>query len=177
MRRMYSEEQVKKLAIEGLVGQDVEVKSLTSNGGAIIEGMSGYSVTKQTPANYTITYDYAGIVKNGNKITFACSMVITKIADNTGDYHPTIIEYNIPEDIGQLLVPSALGGYLTNLDAKEVLALSNAQTGIEIIVNTNKSSDTKLQVIGMLLREKLTAGTAYKLRHEVTFLLSENLAE
>ena len=40
MRRMYSEEQVKKLALEGLVGQDVVVKSLTSDGGEIIEGMS-----------------------------------------------------------------------------------------------------------------------------------------
>ena len=166
MRRMYSEEQVKKLALEGLVGQDVVVKSLTSDGGEIIEGMSWYSFIEKVVENVTNTIAYAGVVKTGNKITFAIAGTLVLTANKTR------------MDIGEFVIPSTIGSKLypiiSNVVSLGSIILNTSETAQQFNpTNVVKDSNTNIRI---QVRGTVSTGTYYY-RYEETFLLSDSLVE
>ena len=138
--------------------------NLTAN--SIIENMSGYSFTKNESSQFTISY--AGIVKNGNKITFAIAGIM-----------------NIPAhieriDLGYFRIPSSVGiklfpiGNTIFLSYKVVPFYKSYNSKVDVNVNTIKTSDTKISVATYPFN--LEFGIDYSFRYEITFLLSENLA-
>ena len=176
MRRMFTEKQVKELALEGLVGKDVVVKSLTSDGGPIIEGMSGYSFDQNTGAgSLNWTPIYVGAVKNGNKITL---VVFGTYTYATGDSSAKLGDFVIPSEIGAKLYPYTIGGETRMLDKKEISFYSTRSASKAVSMEIIKNSGTKLEVTIIDPNyDSLVDGTTYSFRYEVTFLLSENLAE
>lgn len=142
----------------------------------VLEINSGFSFIPNTVSNYTFEYLYAGVVKTGNKVTFVLKFNVTKIADGTGDYHPTIARWQIPSEIGAKLIPSTIGTYTNNLDIKSNSAMSDAFNSVAINTGVNKVSDTLIDMVAFQARNLLTAGTKYQIRYEATFLLSDNLA-
>ena len=136
---------------------------------SIIENMSGYTASKYNVSSYAIhTLKYAGIVKNGNKITFVGVGEITRTA--TAGNIP-LVAFGIPASIGTKLYPinsSWLALYKLYLGVD----LTN---GIQIPAIMIKNSDDSLR-FDLYDTNTLTANQKYYYRFECTFLLSENLA-
>ena len=181
MRKMWSKGQLKNIAVEGIAGQDIAPNDVSASGSItgdeIIENMSGYSLTKQTTAGVTKDWTYAGAVKNGNKLTFAVAIEIKRSSDFTNDYMGLCL-FNIPSSVGQKIYPSTLAGLNNGLSIININAWSaftaNAKT---LRVAITKSSNTAIDIQVLAGLQSLTAETTYYARFEVTFLLSENLAE
>lgn len=135
-------------------------------GNSIIENMSGYSFTKKENSQFTISY--AGVVKNGNKITFAIAGIM-----NIPAYIDRIDlgYFTIPLSVGKKLFP--IGNTLF-LSYKVVPFYKAYNSKVDVNVNTIKNSDTKISVSTYPI--KLETGIDYSFRYEITFLLSDNLA-
>ena len=154
----------------------IDVDVLTSSESSIvaqkpvIEDMTGYGFAKQTPTKGTINYIYAGIVKNGNKLTIVCAYEFTKNEGATG----TLVagRFTMPASVAALIYPSI--GTAT-VDVKRVSALPNTYSDVLLL-----GSITKYDVLSVYCNlqdiTNLVAGTTYYIRQEATFLLSENLA-
>lgn len=157
------------------VGNDVNITGNTSvggdlpvtgkiTGGEIVENMVGYSFSS-TATNLNIAY--AGVVKNGNKITFAVSGTITKSS-------------TFSTELGTFVAPSAILAKLYNnvlgdLSEKGLyVSSSKFSLGVNLATTTQKTS-TQLRVY-IYATDSLTADTDYAFRYEETFLLSDNLA-
>lgn len=142
-------------------------------GGSIIENMEGYSFTQSdnsaTHPEVTMTINYAGVVKNGNKITFVIAGSIVSSVDKT-----TISLYT-----GRFYFPSAIGNKLFPmlssqvLDIKQTPLFLNDYTYTPLLSVIYKRSSQHIE--GLLSNITLTAGTSYAFRQEVTFLLSDSL--
>ena len=163
--------------ITALEGLDISVGSLDADGlvtGAeIVEKMSGYSYTATSKENVTLTISYAGVVKNGNKITFACAGTFKRTDDITG-WNCPIAKFNIPASIGAKLYESTIGG-TTALAFSQMYLASGYASGKVVPCLTIKNSDTQIQVNFYSLTEAVV-NTDYLFRYEITFLLSDNLA-
>lgn len=134
---------------------------------SIIENMSGYSFNKVTIANYTLVYHYAGIVKNGNKLTCVLSFTITKHAGGANTIG--IGAFVVPLAIANLLNNNSLG-YLANFESS---FYSDLTTYISIPTWIKKSGDN----LGVnVYMSNAVVDQTYDGRIELTFLLSENLA-
>ena len=200
MRRMYSETELRRLirkyAVEGLLGKDINVEGITSKGIAntgelanygdvaisgdldvqgegkgkvtaneLLERMSGYSFNK---TGVTPTLNYVGVVKTGNKITFAISGVYTRSSADGSNLSLGV--FSVPEAIANKLYPNSLGA-LANVD----LALFNSTTEYTSLpTRMSKSADGSLPIT-MYHASILTEDVAYEFRLEITFLLSDNL--
>ena len=135
-------------------------------GNEIVEKMSGYSFEKSLIVDETI---YAGVVKNGNKITF--SLFVRFTADGTAKAVGT---FNIPSAVGQKIFPTNYGSDTNWVDAKQITASISASEGTPFVARMYKNSNT--QFIVNFRTDQLASGTTYVARYEVTFLLSPNLA-
>ena len=158
--------------ITALEGQDVELNSLDADGlitGAeIIEKMSGYSFTKATSDEHTtFDYKYAGVVKNGNKITFVIAVEVVK----TDNAEVAIGTFNIPESVGSKLFPVFESSVL-EYGNKEFLAEDFTTQSIPAYWAKNNN----YSIYAAVKTNNLTAEKAYYVRMEITFLLSDNLA-
>lgn len=152
-----------------ITGLDIAPKNVTASGNitapSIIENMSGYSFNK----NSSITYSYANVIKNGNKVTFAISGELTKGTENSTIALGTftipesiankIIPYNEYGDVCYVIVPIVGAGYV----------LYNNPTLIK--KNTSTTISATLRFDNSIANE-----TPYKFRFEVTFLLANSLA-
>lgn len=196
MRRMYSENQIKKLAkfvAENDLGDvDLNVASINAKGMAItgagaitgnlavggaitgksiIENMSGYSFENLLPTGYVASNIYAGAVKNGNKLTLVLALNLTKNSEAT-DSNPLIGRFTIPSSIGSKIYPSISDSIV---DTQQIRAYVSAGSFISVNGYVTKSNDnTKLSFVGFLGSFQIDA--TYYIRYEVTFLLGENLA-
>lgn len=138
---------------------------------SIIQNMSGFSVDKTTlPTGVHI--DYAGIVQNGNKLTFVQAGHIEASGQAAGAF--SLWGFNIPNDIGTKLYP--LGG-TTNIDVRNLTlfkegAITSSQQPYAFMT---KNSNVYLRM-GIYTTSSLDATGTYHFRYEVTFLLSDNLA-
>lgn len=136
----------------------------------IVETMTGYS---HAGGNAAVTKDYAGVVKNGNKITFAIAGKINSSEIITADSLISTGSFTIPAAVGSKLYPSLqdriLGGY-----SPLVTNTNTATTTIMGIFFITKWSDTNITFY-LAPMSNLTANTDYFFRQEVTFLLSDNL--
>ena len=149
---------------------DVSGDAITGN--SIIENMTGYSFAIDVSTGTTKDVLYAGVVKNGNKITFAISIDITKSADTT-DMNPLVGQFILPEEIYDKLIPSQVGSY-NFLDNRVLQAFSSNTTSVNSTAYVVKSpSNTITFVCGIT---NFVNDTKYHLRYECTFLLSDNLA-
>ena len=163
-----------------ITGLDIAPKDVTASGNitapSIIENMSGYSFTPTASTEqFTINVVYAGICKNGNKLTYVIFASITRLASVTGD-NISLGKFNIPASVGAKLYPYTISGIsnvlmnrLENLasgykDYEEVPSLVFKISGVQIGANLYD------------VNAKLTQDTEYIVRQEVTFLLGENLA-
>ena len=180
MKRMHTEEEIKQGALISLEEQGVEVSDGDIvaegkiSGGEIVELMEGYSFTKGSSANFTYDYKYAGVVKNGNKLTFAIAVGITRTASANDNYG--LGTFTIPSAIGAKLFPITLGGIDNVLDNKIIPAAAAYDTYKNVPLLTLKTSGTTL-LVSAYSSSSLTLNTKYFYRYEVTFLLSDNLAE
>ena len=146
-------------------------------GDSIIETMTGYSYNQPSAdTNITKNVAYAGVVKNGNKLTFVIAMTIKRTGAVGGPYIaygsfviPTAVAnklYQIPE-LSNVLATCILQGFSSIYsDPIEIPAYITKEAGGTIRFTTYKGS----------LDSLLTLDTTYYVRFEVTFLLSENLA-
>lgn len=136
---------------------------------SIIENMAGYSFEMSTATGLTI--QYAGIVKNGNKITYVISGSYVKQA---GKSYIEIGSFNNPKNIYQKLVQSTITNAIDNRIIGLVKSTSNIVNCYGTIAKTSSSTGKiSFSIYGI---NNLTDNDAYDFRYEVTFLLSDNLA-
>lgn len=174
MKRMIDQElfdeKVSAAQVEALLASG-DVEEIHAD--EIVENMTGYA-WQDVDTRFSLIY--CGVVKNGNKLTFA---VFGKINgdDVAGSNNTYIGKFNIPTSIGQSLIPTLVGS--TNiLDIKNVHLYSNIiKSSKEISVYVEKPNNNQLAIVQFGITDaSLTAGTDYFFRYECTFLLSDNLA-
>ena len=140
-------------------------------GSSIVETMSGYSFDAQHATNIIdLTPIYAGVVKNGNKLTFVWFFKFTP--KNSGYSNSYAGIFTIPSAVAAKLYPS-VSDYLyygVGIALKADLSYENLQYGIEKVGGGSQ--------VGLVLRglQNITQEVEYTLRVEATFLLSDNLA-
>ena len=139
---------------------------------SIIEDMSGYGFQLRSEGvTDGFTINYAGIVKNGNKITFALAGEIVVGATAPSIPNPTICSFTFPSAIGLKLIPNSLN----YLDNKSVSFFSSANVSADKNFDVRKISDTEIRIDSYAIHT-LSLNTTYVFRYECTFLLSDNLA-
>ena len=162
--------------ITALEGLDISVGSLDADGlvtGAeIVEKMSGYSFTKHADAE--VSYVYAGIVKNGNKLTF----VLFAKCVNTSANNVSVGKFTIPEDVASKLYPYQVGTTTSVLSQQELEFFPTSDLTLPPVRCTAEFVKSANNVVLNFRRinTNLVASTEYTFRLERTFLLSENLA-
>lgn len=144
-------------------------------GDSIIENMTGYTYFKYPKANFNVTSIYAGIVKNGNKLTFVDFFKVERTGSVDGNF-VSVGHFGIPNDVGQNLYPYTIAGETNTLDYRKLDAykVSNASSvSINCYVQKNTNTDIVSVLVGV---NSLDVNEEYVIRIERTFLLSENLA-
>ena len=136
---------------------------------SIIENMNGYTFSKIFEG---IDVQFAGVVKNGNKVTFAIA----------GHFNGTqkIEEYGA-RVIGTFIIPSIVGQKIypileTRVSFQKMIAFDNIYSNREIITFMNKDSSASFSVQFTTITE-IPANYTGAFRYEETFLLSNNLAQ
>lgn len=144
---------------------------LTAN--SIIEKMNGYSFNALTKTNAQIVTTYAGIVKNGNKVTFVCTGTFQRSGDIEG-WNCPLGRFGFPQEIGLKLYPVMLNG-VKSLSFGRLALLKSYTQNIDVPCLIIKNSNSEFTpIIYDLIRTD--ANTPYLFRFEITFLLSDNLA-
>ena len=173
MRRMFSKNQLENQTEELLASGNLpSVKA-----DEIIENMSGYSFTKGTTNNLTITGVYAGVVKTGNKITFAVAVKLKRT--DTISSTARLGYFTIPKAVFDKLYQTQVGlyEYLT-VDEKSAWSSDSTNKVIQIYSYKSGGSETKILLdMNETPLNELTLNTDYYLRYEFTLLLSENLID
>lgn len=148
-------------------------------GGSIIENMTGYSFNKgPNTTNRNLTYAYAGVVKNGNKITFAIALDVEALDNIVAGSYVSIGNFYIPTAIGSKLYPYTLGSYNDVLHTARITLKRNDSLNSDVkncFLVVQKPSNGAIGV-SFFPEVDLTSGYHYVVRVEVTFLLSSNLA-
>ena len=180
---MFSENQIKGIISESstevvaaIAGQDIAPKDIAATGSItgdeIIENMTGYTFSRYGSGLTNWTPIYVGVCKNGNKITF----VIFGSYNAASPSAQALCKFDIPTDIASKLYPYELGTDTDVLDTKVVSFFSGLTTFKSAIVEVEKHPT--LPELSFALRPiDLVASTDYYFRTEITFLLSDNLAE
>ena len=143
---------------------------------SIIENMQGYSFEKKESSNdIEYTYDYASVVKNGNKITFTIfGSIIKKSSYKSNNIH--FGTFIIPSEIGAKLFPVSIGGLntlgISNVNFSTGLGLSAQKI---LPLSSYKTSNTQIGIY-FYSPDELSNDIKYTYRFEVTFLWSANMA-
>ena len=141
-------------------------------GDEIVENMIGYSLSNK---NDKATFNYAGVVKNGNKLTIALFLNI-QLTEELGVNLPfTICEINLPLAIANKLATTTIEG-VANI-------VNNQKLTINYSLNNMQEANLITYRFGNILSFALSpletpmlATRNYVVRIEMTFLLSDNLA-
>lgn len=168
-------------AVSAIAGQTIApavVNATTSinapsvTGNSIVETMTGYAFTAGSPSNYDLEIVYDGIVKNGNKLTLALAINLTK-RSGALNYGVGLGVFSIPNTVGTKLYPTLISG-VNFLDVKELCAWSDYATNVKVVLGVKKPDNVRifleLQSAGNMVQD-----TKYYIRTEVTFLLSDPL--
>lgn len=167
MKRMVDDKIIK------VTGNGVEIQG-SITGDEIIENMSGYSFSKGSETtNLTREFVYAGIVKNGNKITLVIAINLTR----TGTVASTAAlgKFVLPSDILSKIYPSTIGGY-DYVSVGKYGAWQSDTTSKDLSIYSQKAADGITFSGNTDPINALTANTKYYCRIELTILLSDNLA-
>ena len=141
---------------------------------SIIENMNGYSFTPLSNNGYNFEFVYAGVVKNGNKLTCAIALNITKTNDSIATSNVSFCYLNLPSAIMDKLHPVEIDG-LGFLSLYKLNAFSANGNSVEINGAISKSTNA-IAFASKGIKGSLIEGTKYYVRFEATFLLSDNLA-
>ena len=137
---------------------------------SIIENMVGYSYTSSDRSS-SVTLNYAGVCKNGNKITFVLAGSLT----TTGTAYPTntfnLGGFIIPIEVGQKIVPNLPS---ERVGPRPLFLGSSYYEGYDQLSVLQKYANNNVHPL-ITVKQNLPAGTYY-FRYEETFLLSDNLA-
>lgn len=144
---------------------------------SIIENMTGYRFENKAPSNSGINISFASCVKNGNKITFVIAGNVTR-NENT-PYNAPIGQFICPTSIMDKIYPLVSGG--ATIDIKDIVFIkANDLAGPNVKLTgqlgKNDNYGITLQVIA-IGSSSLALEQNYIFRYEVTFLLSNNLAQ
>lgn len=136
---------------------------------SIIENMNGYAFNKGFAG---INIEFAGVVKNGNKITFAIAGRFNG-TQAIGAYGTAVLgSFIIPSEVGQKIYP-----ILENrVSFKKMIAYTDIYTNREVITYMGKDSSSSFTVQFATTTE-IPAEYNGAFRYEETFLLSDNLAQ
>ena len=140
----------------------------------VIEVMNGYTFSPKSVNDVTLEYVYAGACKNGNKLTIALSLFITR----TGNNVPNSAEFAgiiLPEEVRTKLIPVAVGGY-SPLTCFKVSATKDALNFVDLSFMCVRGTYGLLLYIMNGTLSNLSLNDKFYLRVEMTYLLSENLA-
>ena len=143
----------------------------------IVELMQGYRYTPVAPAaGLSVDTIYAGVVKNGNKLTLVHFFKITKTSDYAGSDYANLGQFTIPVAVANKIYPNDIGGSTTVVAFGNCSLFYNSPiTKIDKIFNINKYGVTNLTTLVTGINS-MSEGTPYYGRIEATFLLSDNLA-
>lgn len=157
----------------GDISADDIAASGNITGNSIIENMSGYSLSE-----YDFTHmsnAYVGVVKNGNKITFALSFDF-EIATQGEYQRERIARFVVPLAIYNALVASNFAGLYDVVTIGEITAFTGVTAKIKESFYIQKSVIDGAYVLSfILMTDQMSLETSYKIRLEQTFLLGENL--
>lgn len=143
--------------------------NLTAN--SIVENMSGYSFLDTSSPAVTLTY--AGVVKNGNKLTIA---IAGKINSSTTLTNVNIGSFGIPKEIRSKIYTTTIGEISNIVSTQTTPLTKTGYTTIDKAVGLFSSyGGARLEAIIYSLQD-LSVDTDYFFRYENTILLSENLA-
>ena len=143
---------------------------------SIIENMSGYSITKGTPPN-NVTYNflYGGIVKNGNKLTCACALMVNSTSDISGLTSMQICDFIVPTNIASKLFAIDIGTTTNCLGTSSSVSFYQGSLSFKNSKMVYLKRDATHRRCICYPTEALEANTNYLLRFEITFLLSDNM--
>lgn len=139
---------------------------------SIIENMNGYGYLPITKENANITYTYVSAVKNGNKLTFACSGYFSRSGELTS-WNCALIRFTFPNTIGVKLYQTEIAG-TTGLAFDKLDFCKSYAAHIDIPIVVKKESNSQIMVT-MYQLNNIEINTPYLFRFEITFLLSDNL--
>ena len=140
--------------------------------GSIVETMSGYTFTDANTAGVEIIY--AGVVKNGNKLTFVCFFAVK--LDSSSSSALDLGSFYIPADIDAKIYPFQFEGSSTQfVDARKNSIVTNGYGNVDGF-NTSIKTATRTITMSFVPLASIPANAKYFGRYEVTFLLSDNLA-
>lgn len=165
--------------ITALEGLDISVGSLDADGlvtGAeIVEKMSGYSASfVATMTNGTITPIYLGVCKNGNKLTCVAFFSVNWSGTPAGSNN--ICYITLPQDVYDKLYPYTISGQDNVLECKPVTIHKGVTSFSSEVLEVFKTTSNRIGM-ALIMPNGITENEDYFTRFEVTFLLSENLAE
>lgn len=138
---------------------------------SIIERMSGYSFTPNTITSANVTFIYAGVVKNGNKLTF---VIFGKITNHTAD-DIYLASFGIPSSLIPKLVPYQVGGLNVLSQAPQQFYPTSDVSSLGASATVEFTRSSVAVIVNLRKLSNITAETEYTFRIEQTFLLSENL--
>lgn len=144
-------------------------------GNEIIENMSGYSYVAGSQTGLSQNTIYAGVCKNGNKLTFVLFKSLTRTDTIDGGF-AWFGDFYIPDDINAKLYPYTIAGLDNILDYRIYNVFPTAGGDAKSIGMYCSKSTGRIGFTGINMNE-LTLNTQYVLRIEMTFLLSDNLAD
>lgn len=153
------------------VSGDLSVSGKIS-GGEIVEDMAGYSFSAQSSdADVTISPIYAGVVKNGNKLTFVTFASITRAVGGTNK--GISFGFTIPSSVASKLIPYQVGGsyYLDNRTIEGTQRSDYVRKTLGLDVTKSGSI-----IYFTVFNGEFTEGEETYIRIEQTFLLSDNMA-
>lgn len=155
-----------------VIGGNLDVDG-SITGDEIVEKMEGYSFVKST--NEEIDIIYAGIVKNGNKLTMVLFGAITPASNKSVDTMIELGTFNLIEEIKAKIIWYTSGS----------LSYVTAEGKVPLTYSVANSLDGQFyfradsqgnEVVRLYNKGQLNVGTTYHFRIEQTFLLSDNLA-
>lgn len=143
---------------------------------SIIENMNGYSFTSSSAIENIVKEDvFAGVVKNGNKLTIVCACNLTKTAATSGRQEFGI--FYVPQTVLDKLIPTQIGEY-NYLDIRIIQGASTGWSTINMNVYAQKTSaiggGVRLAIDSAGL-SNMQINTKYYVRYELTFLLNDSL--
>ena len=143
---------------------------------SIIENMSGYSFVRDSISDQiTLNVTYAGVVKNGNKITFVWAFEVTRIG-SVGSSISRLGNFRIPAAVGAKLIPYTLDWSSDILQSKDIQLFDSLTNNVTLHTHIIKDSNTEIGLFGSNFNSALTQDVKYIGRAEATFLLSDSLA-
>ena len=144
------------------------------SGSEIKERMSGYSFIKTAITGLTKNYHYAGVVKNGDKITFVIFADLTKTGGLSNNF--SLGTFTCPLDVMAKIYPVQIGA-INLVEARKVYLASAYNAGITLNGYVEKTGGGSQLAFYLNGGDDMADNTTYACRFELTLLLSDNMAQ